>query len=558
LPSVEGCPVAAAGDTPCNAKSTITPDGIERVTVDPEQLPGSPLGPAGGGMPVGGRTLVGGAWTIGAQIAPFVYTIAVSVVAGRILGPAGLGRQSFIAFVVVVVATVCAGGLSQALIRTSAEALGRNSPGSVRGLAPWGWQVAAVGALVGTGTVVAIALLGATPRAAWLFGALTVAASLLNRVPGAILTGTQHWREAALVMLVGGGGGAAATIAVVALGGGITGMQAATAGGAVAMLIGSLRMMNRVLAPMRSGDASALPELRRSASRFALASSFSVVLTFVVAQRSELFFLDRQSSDAQIAFYSVAFSATTILQTLLIGMTNVFSPTFARFLGAGQIERIRSSYSRALRLLILLAIPISAGGLVLGPPLISLAYGTRYSEAGNVLRILVAAVPLAAFGGISTALLTGYGRMRFPIAVSAIAAIADIGAAALLVPRLDAVGAAVANDVAVFTSVAAQFVYCVRLLGRVEIAPRHLARMAVASTTAAAAAQGALEVGGDVISFCLAFVVGIGVLSALAVRLRVLPRDDADWLTTALGDTRAHRLGRVCSRLSGGTLAAVR
>lgn len=526
------------------------------MTVDPEQ-PGRAPEPAGGRTPVGGRTLVGGAWTTGAQIAPYVYTIAVSIVAGRILGPSGLGRQSFIAFIVIVVSTVCAGGLWQALVRTSAEALGRDSPGAVCGLAPWGWRVAAAGAVVGTGTVVAIALLGATPRAAWLFGAVTVAVSLLARVPTALLAGTQHWREAALVALVAGAGGAATTIVAVALGGGITGMQAATAGAGVAILIGSWRIMRRVLAPMRGADATALPELRQSAARFALASSVSVVLTFVVAQRSEVIFLDRQSTDAQIAFYSVAFSATTILQTVLIGMTNVFSPTFARFLGAGQLERIRSAYSRAVRLLILLAIPIAAGGLVLGPPLITLAYGTQYSEAGNVLRILVAAVPLVALGGISTALLTGYGRMRFPIVVSAVAAITDLTAAALLVRHFDAVGAAIANDLAVFTAATAQHVYCVRFLGGVEAAPRHLARMAIASALAASAAQAMLEIGGGIIPICLAFAVGIGVLSAFAVLLRVLPRDDADWLTTALADTRAHRLGRVCGRLSGGTLPAV-
>ena len=75
--------------------------------------------------PIGGRTLVGGAWTTAAQDrAPYVFTTAVSIVAGRILGPSGLGRQSFIAFAVLVVMTACSGGLALALQRSSAEALG--------------------------------------------------------------------------------------------------------------------------------------------------------------------------------------------------------------------------------------------------------------------------------------------------------------------------------------------------------------------------------------------------------------------------------------------------
>ncbi len=528
-----------------------------RVTGDPEHIP--PSAPtADPTAPVGHRTLVGGAWTIGAQVAPYLWTIAVSIVAGRILGPSGLGRQSFIAFVVIVVTTVCAGGLYQALVRTSAEALGRNSAGSVVGLVPWGWRIAGIGTLVGVSAFIAIVLAGATPPAAWLFGAVTVAAALLGRVPGGILTGTQHWREAATIALLGGGAGALVTIVVVVLGGGITGMQAATAGTGVAMTFAVWRRMKRVIAPMRARDASALPELRRSAGRFALASSLSVVLTFAVAQRSELFWLDRMSTNAQIAFYSVAFSATTILQTLLVGASNVLSPTFARFLGAGQIERIRRGYSRAVRLLLLLAIPLSAGGIVLGPRLLSLAYGSRYESAGNVLRILVAAVPLTALGGISGAVLIGYGRMKFPIVISACAAGVDIIAAALLVGPLDAIGAAIANDLAVLTAVAAQIVYCTRLLGYPGVAPRHLARMAAATVLAAGAAQGALEIGGGVGPFFLALFVGIVVLSALSVALRVLSPDDADWLTTALEETRLRRLGRVCNHLSGRAVPSAR
>ena len=183
--------------------------------------------------------------------------------------------------------------------------------------------------------------------------------------------------------------------------------------------------------------------------------------------------------------------------------------------------------------------------------LINLAYGARYEDAGPVLRILVAVVPLTAVGAISTALLVGYGKMRIPIVVAAISALTDIVAAALLVPRMDAIGAAIANDLAVLAATVILLIYCVRLLGLVEIAPRHLLRMAALSAAAAAASQGALELGYGSLSLLLAFVVGIGLLSALAVRFGVLPQEDALWLGTALGDTRARWLGRVCRRLAG-------
>ena len=491
------------------------------------------------------------------QIAPYLYTLVVSVVAGRILGPGLLGRQSFIAFVILAVTTVCAAGLPLGLMRASAEALGRNSGGSVPGLSAWGWRVAGIGATCGAAAILAVAALGATPRAAWLFGAVAVAGGVLHKVPGSILVGTQHWRLNSSSVVLTGALSTVATIVILALGGGITGMLAAFAGSSLTLLIWSVIYANRVLAPLRSEDATALPELRRRASRFSLASSISVILTFVVGQRSELFFLDRDSTNAQIAFYSIAFSAVTILQTASVGMTNVVSPMLARFFGAGQTERIRSGFSRALRLVLLFATPIAAGGLVLGPPLITLAYGDQYSNTGTALRILIVSVPLAPLGAICAALLVGYGRMRFPIAVSAVAAIADVAAAALLVPRLDATGAALANEIAALTATGVQFVYCIRLLGGIEVRARQFVRMLVASAIAAAVAQGALEIGPGLLPLLLAVALGVGALAGLAVSLRVLPREDAEWLATALRGTRIQGLGRICILLSHRTTPAV-
>ncbi len=500
--------------------------------------------------PVGGHALVGGLWTTGGQIAPYLYTVVVSVVAGRILGPGPMGRQSFIAFVVLATTTVCAAGLPQSLMRASAEAIGRGSPGSVPGLARWGWRVTGVGATFGTIAILVIAALGATPRAAWLFAAAAVAVGILHKVPGSILAGTQHWRLNSLGILVSGALGTVATIVVLALGGGISGMLAVAAASTLVLTIWATIYTKRVLAPMRTEDATGLEELRSRASRFGLAASVSVILSFVVGQRSELFFLDRSSSNAQIAFYTIAFSAVTMLQTLPVGMTNVVSPTFAQFFGAGQLDRIRSGFSRGLRLVLLVSAPIAAGGLVLGPPLIRLAYGDRYAHAGTVFRILVVSVPLAPLGAICGGLLVGYGRMRFPIVVASVAAVADLAAAAVLVPRFDAIGAALANETAALTATTIQFVYCFRLLGGVEIRISQFARMLAASGLAAAAAQAVLELGSGAPPFLAAAALFVVVLAGLAISLRVLPRGDADWLASALRGTRIQRLGRVCMLLA--------
>lgn len=495
--------------------------------------------------PVGAHALVGGLWSTSAVFGPYAFTLATSIVGGRILGPELLGRQSFIAFAMLTATTVCAAGLPVALNRASAEALGMKSAGSIIGLETWAWRVVGVATVFGTAAMLAAAAWGAAPRTAWIFAAVGVAAGILHKVPGSILAGTQNWRLNSLGIVLCGAVGAVATIVVLALGGGITGMIAASAATTSAVLVWALVCVRPVLRPLRAQDASALPELRRRASRFGLAASISVILTFVVGQRSELFFLNHHSSNAQIAFYSIAFAAVTMLQTLPVGMTNVVSPTFARFFGAGQMERIRSGFSRALRLTLLISIPITAAGIVLGPPLITLAYGSKFADTDTVFRILVLSVPLAPLGALCAGLLVGYGKMRLPIVVASIAGAADVTAAALLVPRYDAIGAAVANETAAVTATAIQLVYSIRLLHGVEFRVRQFARMFVASVVAAALAQGVLELGSGLPFFLLALVVGAGTLAALAVLLRVLPHDDAEWLAVALHGTKLHNIGRI-------------
>lgn len=87
----------------------------------------------------GRSVLAGGLWHGLGLLLPQVYTVVVSVVAARILGPEDLGRQSFIAFVEISTIMLVSTGLAAAVTRFTGEALGRGQPNLVRSLAAWGW-----------------------------------------------------------------------------------------------------------------------------------------------------------------------------------------------------------------------------------------------------------------------------------------------------------------------------------------------------------------------------------------------------------------------------------
>jgi O-antigen/teichoic acid export membrane protein len=509
------------------------------------------------GRSEGGKALVGGMWTSASQMAPFVYTTIISIVAARILGPDLMGRQSFIAFVVVTVQTVCTSGIAYALSRYVGESIGQGRTGLLPGLVSWAWRVALPVSLFSASVLLAVALAGADPRAAWLFGAVAVLAGGLHKVPGGVLLGGKQWRAQSFVVLATGAVSLVATILVLALGGGISGMLAVTAATSIAMLIWSSRLMRRMLADLAAPPLP-LGRLAGEALRFTFATSVPTILSFVVLQRSEIFFVERYSSDAEIARYSIAFSAILAILAVPTAIRSVVLPSVSTLVGQGDFARIQRGYSRLIRLSLLLTIPLTAGALALGPRLIRLVYGDRYAGAGDVLLILAAPIPLVPLSGASSALMMGYGRVRAQTIVYALAAVVDIVAAALLVPHLDAIGAGIANVLALVAVAVPLLLYASRLVGGVQIGWSHLLRTVAASAAAAVAARLTLETGDSALTLLAALVVGVGVFGFLAAALRVLPEEDAEFLAGVARGHRARHMRRFFRRLSGGALGAAR
>ena len=210
--------------------------------------------------------------------------------------------------------------------------MGRAQPGRVRGLIGWAWKVQGSLALVGGAILVGAALAGADPQAAWLLAAVATIVAMLHNVPSAALIGLQRWRAASVVGLVTGAISVAATIAVLAAGGGITGMFAVEAAVAAANLVWTSWLARRALADV-SGTIEPPGALRREVTRFAAIRSVGVVLTFVVWRRSELFFLERYSTDTEIALYSIPFGMVAALGMIPLALSGVLGTALATLYG---------------------------------------------------------------------------------------------------------------------------------------------------------------------------------------------------------------------------------
>jgi O-antigen/teichoic acid export membrane protein len=485
----------------------------------------------------------GGVWHATSRIVPQFYVLATSIVAARFLGPTGMGRQSFIAFVELSLAALLSNGFYFALARIVGERIGRGRPGELRSLIRWAWRVEGVLALLGGGMLVLAALLGAGPRNAWLLAGIVCVVSTVHAVPTAVLIGAQRWRQASLVGLVTGFAATVATIIVLSAGGGITGMFAVEAAIGCANLVWTTvfaLQAERDVMPGRDDFA----ELRDVAIRAIALLSFSELLALLVQRRSEVFFLAHYSPTSEIALYSIVYSVVTAVVQVPNAMAAAVSPAVATLFGAGAVDRIRSGYERGLRLLIVASLPLAAGGIAIGPTLLRVTYGDAYRGTAPILVIMMAIFPIMPLGGLASALLTGLGRFRLLLAASAFAAVTDVGLAALLVPRYDAIGAALANMGAQIALTATLLASIAWLAGFPHLELNSVVRAFAAALATGIAAYAGVALLPPAPGVVVGFVLGATVFLILTPLLRILSAGDAAWLDRTLGRHVGGRAGR--------------
>jgi len=490
----------------------------------------------------GARVVRGGLWKMLANTLPQLYTLVISVAAARYLGASGLGRQSFIAFVEVTAVTLLSANFSVALMRYVGEAVGADRPGAARWLAARILRIEVAAAALGGGALVLAGALGASPPRAWTFAGIAAASGILATVPGAVLTGLQRWRQATIAGLSTGGFGVGATIAVLALGGGITGMFAVEAATTTVTLLWTAWLARGAALRLRA-EPTAAPDLGRGALRFAAYSFGGTVLYLIVWRRSEFFFLAHYSTDSEIAFYSIAFAVATGLVRLPAAMGEVVAPAVATLYGAGAHDRIRTGFSRALRLLLLATFPVVAAAAALGPEAIRVIWGPEFGPAKDPFLVLVAASLLTPVTVLSSSLAAGLGRVGVPLVVDSAAAAVDVGVAFALVPDHGALGAAIASACALLVSGVPLTVYAARIAGPVRWEAPRLLRGALISAAGGVVAWLLVDALGGGLGVVLGLICGAGVFASLALLLGFLPREDAEWLESLLGD-RAGRFPR--------------
>lgn len=388
---------------------------------------------------------------LSSQWAATLYAAALSVgltfLLGRVLGPALFGQYSYILTLASLYAILQDGGFTTLIFRETARAALVTTPGRPRLLS------LALGHLLVT-TLFGFCLVPLFPAAdrislgtAVLYYALFTAAALIS----AHLKGHNNFAAEALWRAVTRT--ATALFAALAL--------LLPSAGPAAVLMGLLIGQLLALATPFAKPLAIRPRLSASREIYAPCLAFLCIsAATAIYFRCDIVLLRLLTPDpAAVGNYAAAYRLIEGVIMLATPLAHIFFRKLR--VSLDDPAAFKRSFVLMLAVMIALSIAATAGGIVLGPFILTLAFGDKYAAAIPLLSWLLASLPCILPNYVLTQALVALGRERYYASVTVLAAGLNIGLNLLLIPALAAKGAAlatIATEAALCAGLAMSFV----------------------------------------------------------------------------------------------------
>jgi O-antigen/teichoic acid export membrane protein len=268
------------------------------------------------------------------------------------------------------------------------------------------------------------------------------------------------------------------------------------------------------------------------------------VITQVVGRRIEFLFLGALSTTAELAMYSVPFTAVTVATSVPNIIFGSAIPAVARRVAEAGMSVVADQVGRAIRVVLALSLLLTGALAGLGPLVVLLTFGPEFRTASALLPLLAVTALVTPVGLLCQALWVGAGRLRPVLLIGAVGGVVDIGLAAALIPGLGALGAVIATVSGQLIIGITLCSYTWRRAGRFPFGVRYLA---TAAATAALVATGTRVLTAAVPTWAglgLGLLVAAAIVSLAGSRLGFAGPADTRWLAASLPGplSRATRL----------------
>lgn len=185
----------------------------------------------------------------------------------------------------------------------------------------------------------------------------------------------------------------------------------------------------------------------------------------LVWSRSENYFLGRYCVASQIAYYNLAHNLITRLTGVLPQlMWKILLPLSAEQQGKGQEDKMKRTYTNALRYSAFVVFPTIVICYLASFELIIIFYGRAYAEAQTCFQILCVSALLSSLAQPGSAVIYASNKQGFVLVYGSILAVFNIGLDFWLIPSYGAKGAAICYAVTTSMGVIGGFIYTTRSL----------------------------------------------------------------------------------------------
>lgn len=211
----------------------------------------------------------------------------------------------------------------------------------------------------------------------------------------------------------------------------------------VALGIGAVILFRRIPEPVRR----AAPEYQlRAWGRAALPLLFIAGIHIINTQTDILMLAALRGSESAGVYQAAVRGAELVAFSLLI-VNMVLQPTLARLHVAGDKERLQYLATLGARGATAAALPLAAIMILWGAPILTTVFGADFARGSTALSILAVAQLVNAFTGPANSLLDMTGHQDDSLKAMVVGVIVNVALNALLIPRWDIAGAAIATGI---------------------------------------------------------------------------------------------------------------
>lgn len=175
---------------------------------------------------------------------------------------------------------------------------------------------------------------------------------------------------------------------------------------------------------------------------FAVMTSLGALLT-----NTDILMISWMKTAADVGIYSAAIRIVQVLYVVPLIIQYTTLPILSR-LAKNDPNKFRSVLERTVSLILLVAWPVSLGGIVLAMPIMTLIFGPAYAAGSVAFAILLGSLLFDYAGSTISNAVFAYNHQKNLIIASAIGACSNVAFDLLFIPHWGIVGSAIATLIA--------------------------------------------------------------------------------------------------------------